>query len=365
VEPDVSANAVVDFRSDNVGPASPEVLAALQVANQATATSYGEDGVSATLNKRFSELFETSVTVFPVATGTAANALALAACVRPYGGIYCHEQAHILTSEGAATEAFSGGARLIPLAGEGFRFRPQALEKALPAAGNFPRHRPQPNAVSITQATEHGTVYRLDELAAIGNIAHNRGLRVHMDGARFANALVRLRSTAAAMTWRAGVDILSFGATKNGGLNAEAIVVFDRSLVDDLSYRLRRAGQTWSKMRFAAAGLLAYVEDGLFLRSAARANALAERLESGLRRIPAVRVLAPVEANIVFVELAESVIEGLEAEEFLFFRRGPGLIRLVCRFDGTESDVDRFVAAVQKLSSSGSGLSTASASAAG
>jgi len=349
----MSADATVDFRSDNVGPASPEVLAALQAANQATAASYGEDQVSAALNRRFSELFETSVTVFPVATGTAANALALAACVKPYGGIYCYEQAHILTSEGAATEAFSGGARLVPVSGEGFRLQPQVLEAALPAAGSLPRHRPQPNAVSVTQATEYGTVYRLDELEAIGTIARSRGLRLQMDGARFANALVRLGSSPSAMTWRAGVDVLSFGATKNGGLNAEAIVVFDPTLVEDLSYRLRRAGQTWSKMRFAAAGLLAYVEGGLFLRSAARANRLAARLEAGLHVIPAVRVLAPVEANLVFVELPEPVIAALEAAGFLFFRRGSGRIRLVCRFDASEEDIDCLLEAVRRLASPG------------
>jgi threonine aldolase len=343
------AHPAIDFRSDNVGPASPEIIAAIQAANSATATSYGEDRTSAALNERYSELFETSVTVFPVATGTAANALALAACVRPYGGVYCHEQAHILTSEGAATEAFSGGARLVPVKGEGFRLQARELEQVLPTPGNLPRHRPQPNVVSATQATEYGTVYRLDELAAIAAIAQRQGLRFHMDGARIANALARLGCSAAAMTWRSGVDVLSFGATKNGGLNAEAIVVFDSSLVEDLSYRLRRAGQVWSKMRFAAAGLLGYVENGLFLRSAARANALAARLDAGLRAIPVARVIAPVEANLVFVELPEAVVAALEAEGFLFFRRGPRLIRLVCRFDGSDEDVDRFLEAVHRL----------------
>jgi threonine aldolase len=343
------AHSAIDFRSDNVGTASPEILAAIQAANSSTATSYGEDAISAALNEGFSKLFEASVIVFPVATGTAANALALAACVRPYGGVYCHEQAHILTSEGAATEAFSGGARLIPVPGEGFRLRARGLEQVLPPSANLPRHKPQPNVVSVTQATEYGTVYRLDELAAIATIAQRHGLRVHMDGARIANALARLGCSAAAMTWRSGVDVLSFGATKNGGLNAEAIVVFDSSLIEDLSYRLRRAGQVWSKMRFAAAGLLAYVENGLFLRSAARANALATQLEAGLRGIPAARVIAPVEANLVFVELPESVVSALEAEGFLFFRRSPRLIRLVCRFDGSDEDVDRFLETVDRL----------------
>lgn len=341
---------MIDFRSDNVAPASAEILAALAAANHDTASSYGEDSVSASLDRRFSELFETSVKVFPVATGTAANALGLAACTRPYGGIYCYEQAHIVTSEGAATEVFSGGARLIGLAGENFRLQAECLETALKAAGIGQRHKPQPDAISLTQATEYGTVYRLDELAALGAIARGHRLKVHMDGARFANALATLGCTPAAMTSRCGVDILSFGATKNGGLNAEAIVVFDPALVEGLAYRLRRAGQTWSKMRFAAAQLLAYIEDDLFLRLASRANALAERLDTGLRSITMVRVIAPVEANIVFVEMPEPMIDALARDGFLFFRRGPRLIRLVCRFDGTEDEVDQFLGAVRKRS---------------
>jgi threonine aldolase len=345
----------IDFRSDNVASVSPQILDALSSANRGAASSYGEDSVSAALTSRFAALFEMPVAVFPVATGTAANALSLAACVRPYGGILCYGQAHILTSEGAATEAFSGGARLVPVAGEGFRLQATSLEDALAAAGERQRHRPQLNAVSVTQATEYGTVYRTDELAAIGAVAHGHGLRVHMDGARFANALASLGVSAASMTWRCGVDILSFGATKNGGLNADAIVVFDPVLIEDLSYRLRRAGHTWSKMRFSAAGLLAYVEDGLFLRSAARANALAQRLDTGLRQIPAARVVAPVEANIVFVEMAEPLIAALRVEGFLFFIRGSRLIRLVCRFDNTEEEVDRFLGAVRRLSSPVSG----------
>ena len=342
----MSSNRMIDFRSDNVAPASPEILAALAAANHDTASSYGEDSLSATLDRRFSELFETSVKVFPVATGTAANALGLAACARPYGGIYCYEQAHIVTSEGAATEMFSGGARLIGLPGEGFRLRADGLEAALAAAGIGQRHKPQPDAISLTQATEYGTVYRLDELAPLGAIARGHRLRVHMDGARFANALATLGCTAAAMTSQCGVDILSFGATKNGGLNSEAIVVFDPALVEGLAFRLRRAGQTWSKMRFAATQLLAYIQDDLFLRLAGRANALARRLDAGLRRISAVRVIAPVEANIVFVDMPPPTIDALARDGFLFFRRGPRLIRLVCRFNGTEDEVDQFLDAV-------------------
>ena len=234
----------LNFRSDNVATVSPEILRALERVNQGPAASYGEDACSSDLNRSFSALFEKDVTVFPVATGTAANALGLAACVRPYGAIYCHEHAHIHTSEGAATEAFTGGAKLLPLPGDGFRLSAESLADAVRRADWGVRNRAQPDAVSITQASEHGTVYRLDELAALGEIAQGAGLKFHMDGARFANALATLGCTPAEMSWRRGVDILSFGATKNGAMNTEAIVVFDPSLVEPLSYRLRRAGQT-------------------------------------------------------------------------------------------------------------------------
>lgn len=330
----------IDFRSDNVATVSPPIMQALLAANAGTDASYGEDAYSRRLDERFGALFEAPVKVFPVATGTAANALSLSVLTRPYGAIYCHEAAHIHTSEGGATEFFSGGAKLVPLAGDGFRLQAATLAAALACADPGRRNRPRPAAVSVTQATEQGTVYRVDELRAIGEAARAAGLKVHMDGARFANALATLGCMPAEMTWRAGVDILSFGATKNGAMNAEAIVVFDAGLVEDLSYRLRRSGQTWSKMRFAAAQLLAYVEDGLWLASARRANALAARLGAGFGRLPGARLVAPVEANEVFVELPEAVIDGLIAEGILFFRRERRMIRLVCRFDGSEAEVD-------------------------
>jgi threonine aldolase len=288
------------------------------------------------------------VRVFPVATGTAANALALAATTKPWGAIYCHEAAHIHTAEAGATEFFSGGAKLLALAGEGFRLQAASVAAAIARAGIGIKNRSQPAAVSVSQATEYGTLYRVDELAAIGSAARAAGIKLHMDGARFANALAGLRCTPAEMTWRQGVDILSFGATKNGAMSTDAIVVFDETLVEDLSYRLRRAGQTWSKMRFAAAQLLAYVEDGLYLRSAGRANALAARLAAGIAPLAGVRLVAPVEANEVFVELPEVVIDALAADGILFLRRDRRLIRLVCRFDGDETEVDAFLAALAR-----------------
>ena len=339
----------LNFRSDNVATVAPEILRALDAVNHGMAASYGDDEYSALLNRKFSELFETEVTVFPVSTGTAANALSLATCARPYGAIYCHEEAHIHTSEGGATEAFSGGAKLIALPGANGKLEPQTLAATLQRAERGIRNRPQPDVVSITQASEYGTVYRRDEIVAIGASACDAGVRLHMDGARFANALVTLRCSAAETTWRSGVDILSFGATKNGAMGADAIVVFDRELAEPLSYRLRRAGQTWSKMRFAAAQLIAYVEDDLFVRLASHANDLASQLGRELAAIPGVRLVAPVEANLVFVSMAEPAIEALAAAGVRFARRRGGIIRLVTRFDGTQAEVDQVIGLVRKV----------------
>lgn len=338
-----SSAIVLNFRSDNVATVSPEILRAIEAATHGPAASYRDDEYSAMLNRKFSKLFETDVTVFPVSTGTAANALALASCVRPYGGIYCHEEAHIHTAEGGTTEAFTGGAKLIALPGENYRLIPETLRDALMRAERGIRNRPQPDAVSITQASEYGTVYRREEIAAIGSIAREANIIFHMDGARFANALVTLGCSPAEMTWRSGIDILSFGATKNGAMGADAIVVFNKALVEPLSYRLRRAGQTWSKMRFAAAQLIAYIEDGLFLRLASHANALASRLSRELSSVPGSRLIAPVEANLLFVELPERAIEALAAAGVRFARRRGGAIRLVTRFDGTEAEVDQLI----------------------
>lgn len=337
------------FRSDNVATVAPEIMRALEAANHGLVASYGDDEYSALLNRKLSDLFGTEVTVFPVSTGTAANALSLATCARPYGAVYCHEEAHINTAEGGATEAFSGGAKLIALTGAHGKIAPTTLQAALRQAGRGLTNRPQPDAVSITQASESGTVYTLEELAAIGASARDAGIRFHMDGARFANALVTLGCSASEMTWRLGVDILSFGATKNGAMGAEAIVVFNRELVEPLSYRLRRAGQTWSKMRFAAAQLIAYVENGLFLRLASHANELASRLGRELAAIPGVRLIAPVEANLVFAAMPEPIVEALAAAGVRFARRGGGVIRLVTRFDGTKGEVDQFIALVRRL----------------
>lgn len=333
----------INFRSDNVASVSPEILHAIVAANHGQAASYGDDEYSALVNRKFSELFETEVTVFPVSTGTAANALSLASCARPYGGIYCHEQAHIHTAEGGATEAYTGGAKLIALPGANYKLEPALLKETLSRAERGIRNRPQPDAVSITQASEYGTVYRQEEIAAIGAIAREAGIQFHMDGARFANALVTLGCSPAEMTWRSGVDIVSFGVTKNGGMGAEAIVVFNKALVEPLSYLLRRAGQTWSKMRFAAVQLIAYIENGLFLRLASHANGLASQLGHELAALPGVSLVAPVEANLLFLSMPEPAIDAMMAAGARFARRRGGVIRLVTRFDGTQEENQQLI----------------------
>jgi threonine aldolase len=339
---------MIDYRSDNTGRAAPQLLEALIRANQGTALGYGGDAWTASLQQRFSELFETAVRVFPVATGTAANALALASLGPSWGIVYCSEVAHINTSEANATGFFGGGMKLAAVAGEHGKIAAGPLAEALAAISPGQLHRGQPAAVSLTQATDLGAVYTLDEMRAIAEIAKGRSLKLHMDGARFANAVARLGCSPADLTWRAGVDIMSFGATKNGGALCDAIVVFSPGIADPLAVQLRRAGQVWSKMRFASAQLIAYVEDGLWLDMAGASNAVAARIAAGLRQLPATRLLAPVEANEIFLELPGATMDALEADGFQFYRRTKTLARFVCRFDSTEAEADALVAAVRR-----------------
>jgi threonine aldolase len=345
----VSGRSIMpDFRSDNTGRAAPQILEALVRANQGTALGYGADEWTATLQQRFSELFETSARVFPVATGTAANALALAALGPSWGIVYCSEAAHINTSEANATGFFGGGLKLAPIGGQCGKIDALLLADAVGSISPAQLHRGRPSAVSITQATDLGVVYRLDEIRAIAEVTSRNGLRLHMDGARFANAAARLGCSPAELTWRSGVDIMSFGATKNGGALCDAIVVFSPELADGLAVQLRRAGQVWSKMRFASAQLIAYVENGLWLDMARASNAIAARIAAGLSEIPAARLLAPIEANEIFLELPGAAMDALEADGFEFYRRTRTLARFVCRFDATEAEADALVAALRR-----------------
>ncbi len=339
---------MIEFRSDNTGRAAPEILDALVRANQGTALGYGADDWTARLQDRFGELFETRVRVFPVATGTAANALSLAAMSPPWGLVYCSEAAHINTSEANAAGFFGGGLKLVPVAGPHGKIDAAALAERLLAVQPGQIHRGQPAAVNLTQASDLGAVYRLDEIRAVTEVAKARGLRVHMDGARFANALARLGCSPAEMSWRAGVDILSFGATKNGGALCDAIVVFAPELADGLAVQLRRAGQVWSKMRFASAQLMGYIEAGLWLKLAQASNAAAGRIVAGIAGLPGLRLLAPVEANEIFLEIPGAVMDALERDGFQFYRRSATLARFVCRFDLTDTEADALVAALRR-----------------
>jgi threonine aldolase len=339
---------MIDYRSDNTGRAAPQILEALVRANHDTALGYGADDWTADLQRRFSELFETSVRVFPVATGTAANALALAALGPSWGIVYCSEVAHINTSEANAAGFFGGGVKLVAIGGLHGKIDAGLLTETLVGISPAQLHRGQPSAVSLTQATDLGAVYSLDEIRPVAEAAKRRGLRLHMDGARFANAVARLGCSPADATWRARIDIMSFGATKNGGALCDAIVVFSPDLADGLVVQLRRAGQVWSKMRFASAQLIAYVENDLWLEMARASNRMAARIAAALTDIPGVRLLAPVEANEIFLELPDGTMDALEGDGFQFYRRSRTLARFVCRFDTSEAEADALAAALRR-----------------
>lgn len=341
-----------NFASDNVVGASIGILTAIAAANGGAQPSYGADDWSQRVERRLREVFETDLDVLLVATGSAANALSLAALAPPWGGVLCHEESHINNDECGAPEFYSGG-RLLTLAGAGAKLDPTQLRThSLAKIGDV--HCTQPTCVSLSQVTELGSVYSLDELRTIGAVCRERKFRLHMDGARFANALAALGCTPAEMTWKAGVDVLSFGATKNGALAAEAIVVFDRSLTQELAYRRKRGGHLLSKMRLVAAQMDAYLAEDLWLRNARHANAMAQRLAGGLRGVTGVSVHEGGDANILFCTLPQRISDGLHAQGFHFYgdRWGPGVVRLVTSFATLAADVDALIAAAQRLGSS-------------
>lgn len=343
----------MDFRSDNTGGASPEIIAAMAREADRHDSAYGADAVSARLDRLFADVFETKVAVFPVATGTAANALSLAALAPGYGAIYAYAQAHIAQDEANAPEFFTGGAKLVAVPGIHGRLDPGHLRALIANATPHGVHNAQPAAVSISQTTELGAVYAPEAIAEIAAIAHAAGLGLHMDGARFANALVARNCSPADMTWRAGVDILSFGATKNGAVGAEAIVVFNPDRARALPFLRKRAGHLLSKQRFVAAQLEAYLTRDLWKRNAMAANAMAALLAAGLGDLRGVRLPHPVEANALFPVLHERIVAALQAEGFLFGGWGDpalGMVRLIASFDTDHADVQRFLAIARTVS---------------
>ncbi len=335
----------MNFCSDNVAGASPEILEALVTANAGAAMPYGDDTLTQQVAARIQALFETDAEILLMSTGSSANALALATMTPPYGAVYCHPDSHVNVDECGAPEFFTGGAKLVPVGGPQGKIAPDALAATVTGAGVV--HHVQPAAVSITQVTEAGTIYSPDEIRAIAAICREHGLKLHMDGARFANAVEALGCSPAEASHRLGVDALSFGATKNGALCAEAILFFDAALARDAGYRRKRAGHLFSKMRFLAAQWDAYLANDLWRRNARHANAMAARLAAGLSVLPGVKLEHPVEANELFVRMPHAMIEGILAQGFMFYRWEPEgtLVRLVTAFDTDPGAVEAFLAA--------------------
>ena len=342
------------FASDNWAGAHPKIVENLARQAGGFASAYGTSDLDRKVEERFCEIFERDVAVFFVATGTAANSLALTALNRPGGVAFCHADAHVIADECGAPQYLSGGARLHPVEGALGRIDPMKLEAEI---ARFPRafvHAGQPMAVTITQSTEIGTLYGLDEIDAIAAICRKEGLPLHLDGARFANALVGLGAAAAEMTWKRGVDVVSFGGTKNGCWCAEAVIFMDPSKAEDFPFIRKRAAQLFSKSRFIAAQFEAYFEDDLWLETARHANTLATRLAGHIERSNRVRLAWTPQANEVFAvmdkETARRVIGAgavvhdwhASATEAHLVGAGEGLYRMVTSFATTEDEVDRF-----------------------
>ena len=302
------------FASDNVTSACPEVMDAVIAANSGIAGSYGDDEWSLALKNKLSEIFETEVEVFLAVTGTASNALALSALAPVFGKIYCHELSHINTDECGAPELFTGGAKLIPMRSSNGRIDATDLVETIRGSGNV--HVTQPSVVSVTMSCETGTVYQLDEIKAISKIAHDNKMSVHMDGARFANALVSLDVSPAEMTWKSGVDVLTLGGTKNGCLAAEAVVFFKPEMVGNFPFLHKRSGQLLSKMRFISSQLEAYLTGDVWLRNARHANAMAKILSEGLDSFANIKLAYPTQSNEVFVHLPRDVIDYLNSSGY-------------------------------------------------
>ena len=361
----------MNFASDNHYGVHPRILESLVEANAGSAPAYGNDDWTKKAEEQLSRLFEKEVRSFLVTTGTAANGLALSAIAPSYGAVICHGEAHISVDECNSPEMFTGGAKIIGLHGPAGKITPAMIEKTLKG---FIRgeHDPKPAAVSLTNATELGTTYSPDEVKAISSLIKPRGMKLHMDGARFANAVAGLNVTPAELTWKSGVDVLSFGATKNGAMMLEAVVFFDTNLADDFIYRRMRGGQLVSKGRYLGAQMLAYLKDGLWLENARRANALAAQLAEGLRSFKNIRLPNPVQANEVFAVMPRALNDRLALPRALddvalapaakFYDWMPDslgdaisddeiFVRFVLSFATPEADVGKFLALIKELQS--------------
>jgi threonine aldolase len=345
----------MNFVSDNTAGVSEPILAAILNANSGPESAYGTDSLTAASTKRLGEIFETDLAAFLVATGTAANALALGALAPPWGAVFCQAQAHVMEDECGAPEMFTAGAKLVGIPGPQGKMTPGGFAAALAALPRGSIHQVQPAALSLSQATESGTLYTCAEIAELSQQAHAAGLGVHMDGARFANALVALGCTPAEMSWKAGVDVLSFGATKNGALACEALIFFEPERAANLPFQRKRSGHTLSKARFLGAQMLAYLENGHWLGLAKVANARAQRLAEGLVALAEIRMPWAAQANEIFAILPERIDAALKeagaryydwpwvGEGAVALAEGEKFVRLVTSFATTEAEVDQFL----------------------
>jgi threonine aldolase len=350
-EPD--RRTLMEFTSDNAYGVSPEMLAAIAEAASGPAASYGADPITGGLAQKFASVFEHEVAVYPLISGTAANALALSTITPPHGAIICHELSHISVDECGAPEFFTHGAKLVALAGSGGKISERDVGAALLRYRKGDVHQVQPMTISISQSTEFGTIYKPDEIRAISGVARRNNMKLHMDGARLGNAVAGLACSPADITWRVGVDVLSFGATKNGALGAEAVLFFAPEDVADFEFRRKKAGHLISKMRFVSAQLEAYLAEGRWLKHAGHANRLARALADGLTGVPGAEIAYPVEANEVLVRLPDPMIARLRAAGARFYDWSPSsngrtLIRLVTSFASSEDSVQRFLSLARK-----------------
>ena len=341
---------ITTYNSDNAFGANTEITQAIMDACVGEQMPYGADSYSQVVEAQFKDIFETDLQVFLVPTGTAANALSLALMTPPWGGVLCHQESHIHNDECGAPEFFCDGAKLITMAGDNCKITAQGVAQlAVNKKGDV--HTAQVKSVSISQVTEIGSLYSVEEIGNIGAVCAEHGLGLHMDGARFANALVALNATPAEMTWQAGVQALSFGATKNGAMGVDAVVLFDTNLAEAMGYRRKRAGHLVSKMRILSAQMQAYLTHDLWLRNARQANAMAKRLAQGLQTIDGVELMGVQESNIMFCRLPLPMIDTLLGQGFGFYhdRWGEGVVRIVTSFAHTERDIDYFLAAARQV----------------
>jgi len=345
----VSATPNRHFASDNYSGICPEAWAAMTEANAGHEISYGNDTWTQRASDLLRDIFETKCEVFFVFNGTAANSLSIASLCQSYHSVLCHELAHVETSECGAPEFFANGSKVLLLRGTNGKIDSSDIHRAVNKRTDI--HYPKPRALCITQATELGTVYSLKELDGLTEEARRQGLRIHMDGARFANAVVALNVAPKEITWKAGVDVLCFGGTKNGLAVGEAVVFFNRDAAREFDYRCKQGGQLASKMRFLSAPWTGMLKDGAWLKHARHANAMAQRLETGLRTIPGVKINYPVESNAVFATFPPAVEKQLHGVGWKFYTGviTPDESRLMCSWDTTPTDVDAFVADVCRL----------------